>query len=555
MKREQLLQAIGGVGEEMLREAEGTVRSPGRALGRIALVAATVAVLAGTVGAATGLFSRPIGDTGIIQGETVAPFDMDDEGNIIAGGVVGQKVTMEVEIDEDAPEFIEEIYYIKPSADWQDAGGSSSGGGYELYSWQTNWKISGKPGRLRLHQSVTGNYVNGEEGKNCVDMLRGLPSGVELTTEKVTMAGLEMLKLTIPELPGYDESKGHLFCAGGETRLYWSDGRYLLQLDYPYWLTDAQAEEILRTRYTKKYTPPYPDGYGTVDADKIANMNPYLYIEKGNTGTTSANSSMSWGSFAYGDGKIYCSSLGSIVSYDLQTGKTQTMTLESKYHLPGQMFTTEYYVGYILNHNIMKVKPKDGMPESVVYQGVYSARLYADGMTLYTTEGIMDLNTGEITDYGVDGIFSYVDDTYIYLLPGENENYFLRSRKDEIDFEKIDLDFYPIAVVGDGEALYFCEGGEAMEYNVIRWCDGQQTKLPAQSCYYQVLDGHVLYLAEENTILKSYDMESGETTVLEENVFDFSILEGRYVCMDMRNEDAVILDWTTGKIVTVDTYE
>lgn len=554
MKCEELLQAIGGVGEEMLREAEGTVRSTGRTLGRIALVAATVAVLAGTVAAATGMFSRPIGDTGIISGETIAPFDMDAEGNIIAGGVVGQKVSMEVAIDEDAPAFFEEIYYLKLSGDWKDAGGGSSGDGYELYSMEQNWKIDGKPGQLRLLQSVTGNYVAGVEGENCVDMLHGLPANVELTTEKITMAGLEMLKLTVPELPGYDETKGHRFCAGGESRLYWSDGRYLLQLDYPYWLTDAQAEDILKTLYTKKFTPAYPDGYGTVDVDKIANMNPYVYIEKGNTGTTAANSSMSLGHFAYGDGKIYCSAPGAIVSYDLQTGETETMLLESKYHQPSDMFITEYYVGYLLGSNIMKVKPKDGMPESIVYQGIYSPRLYADGMTLYTTEGIIDLNTGEMTDYGVDGIFSYVDDTYIYLLPGEDEYYFLRSRKDEIDFERIDLDFYPIAVVGDGEALYFCKGGVG-NYNLFRWCDGEQTALPMQAYFYQVLDGHVLYLAENNAVLKSYDLQSGETTVVEENVFDFAILEGRYICMNMYNADAVILDWQTGETVTVDTYE
>ena len=554
MKREELLQAIGGVGEEMLREAEGTVRSTGRTWGRIALVAATVAVLAGTVAAATGMFSRPIGDTGIISGETIAPFDMDAEGNIIAGGVVGQKVSMEVEIDEDAPAFFEEIYYLKLPEDWKDAGGGGAGGGYEISYMRQDWQIDGKPGRLRLHQSVTGNYVAGVEGENCVDMLHGLPANVELTTQKVTMAGLEILKLTVPELPGYDETKGHHFCAGGESRLYWSDGRYLLQLDYPYWLTDAEAEEFLKTLYIKEFTPAYPDGYGTVDAEKIANMNPYLYIEKGNTGTTSANSSMSMGSFAYGDGKIYCSVPGAIVSYDLQTGDTQTMLLESEYHHPAHMFTTEYYVGYILSSNIMKVKPRDGGPESIVYQGVDSPRLYADGMTLYTTEGIIDLNTGDITDYGVDGIFSYVDDTYIYLLPGEDENYFLRSRKDTLAFEKIQLDFYPIAVVGDGEALYFCKGGVG-NYNLFRWCDGEVTELPMQSYFYQVLDGHVLYLAEENTVLKSYDLESGETAVVKENVFDFSVLEGRYVCMDMYNADAVILDWQTGETVTVDTYE
>lgn len=57
MKREQLLDAIGGVDEGLLMETEQTARHSGIRIGRIALVAAIVAALAITAAASTGLLA------------------------------------------------------------------------------------------------------------------------------------------------------------------------------------------------------------------------------------------------------------------------------------------------------------------------------------------------------------------------------------------------------------------------------------------------------------------------------------------------------------------
>lgn len=559
MKREQLLEAIGGISEEMLMESEQTPRRSGKTVRRIVLVAAIVAAFAITVVASSGILSRPIGEVGIVTGETVAPFEMDTEGNIIMGGVQGQKVTMEVELDPDAPTYLKEIYCLEPSTQWKRVGGSSSGDLYTYYTLEKCWEVKGKPGRLRLHQSTTSNYTSGFLGENVVDMLRGLPANTELTTQKVTMAGLEMLKLTIPELPGYDESQGHLYCAGGETRLYWSDGRYLLQLDYPYWVTDAEAEALLQTLYKETFVPKTPADYGTVNAEKIAAMVPTFRIDAGNTGTTVANSVMGYGKFAYSDGCIYYGDLGCVYCYNMETGETKKFVLSEKYDDPNNLFITENYICYVDSWSKLVALPKDGSPEKILYEGIHNSYLYADGMKLYASAGCIDLETGSITPWGEGLIAWYVDDIYIYGVEGGNSSYFLRSRKDSLDFEKIQLSFCPIKVLADGEDLYFTESGAGERYQLIRYRDGVETRLPIRAVEYQILDGHVIYRCEDEAgrAIKSYNLETGEIKVLQEGGFNFSILEDRYVCLccadDQGRGYCTVLDWQTGEYVQLVT--
>lgn len=559
MKREQLLEAIGGVSEDMLLESEQRTHRSGKTVRRIILVAAAVAAFTITVAASSGLFSRPIGETGIVTDETVAPFDMDAEGNIILGGVQGQKVTMQVQIDPDAPTCLEEIYYLELPDQWEDAGGGNSGNTYTYFTWERWWKTEGKPGRLRLRQFTTSNYTNGVSGKNVVDMLRGLPSGTELTTKKVTMAGLEMLKLTIPELPGYDENQGHLYCAGGETRLYWSDGQYLLQLDYPYWVTDTEAEKLLQTLYTKEFIVAYPEDYGTVNAERIAALNPYFEIEPGDTGTTAGNVVMGLGRFAYGDGGIYYSDPGHIYHYDLETGKTRTYILREKTDDPMQLFVTENYICYTDSWSRLIALPKDGNPETILFEGIGSGRLYADGSILYSSDGKINIKTGEITPWGMDLISWYVDDVFIYGVEGSGSKSFLRIRKDTMETERIELTFAPITVLADGEDLYFTETGAGDRYCLVHYRDGVETKLPIRAVEYQILDGHVIYRCEDEAgqAIKSYNLESGEIKVLSAEGFNFSILEERYVCLYCADDNGqgycTVFDWQTGECVPLAT--
>lgn len=559
MKREDLLEAVGGIDETFLLEAEQVTRRKKSGLRRLVLVAAVAAALGITVAAGSGIFSRPITGSDIITDETVAPFDMDAEGNIVLGGVTGQKVTMEAEIDPDAPVYLEEMYYLDLPEKWEYAGGGSGGDGYHLYGLERKWTVAGKPGWLRLHQFTTDNYTRGAYGANCVDTLPKLTADDQVTSEIVTMAGLQVLKVTIPELPWYDEGDGAHYCAGGETRLYWTDGRYILQLDYPYWMKDSEAEALLKTLYTERIPTLTPPGYGTVDADKIAMLIPSFGIEEGNTGTTAANNVMGLGHFAYGDGCIYYSTVGHIYRYDLEAGTTKTYTLSDKMDDPMQLFVTENYICYTDAWSKLVALPKDGSTEIILYEGIGSSYLYADGMTLYTSEGSIDLETGSITPWGEELIAWHMDDEFIYGVEGSGSKFFLRSRKDSLAFEKIELSFSPIKVLADGEDLYFTESGVGERYQLIHYRDGVETRLPIRAVEYQILDGHVIYRDEDEAgrMIKSYDLETGEIKVIHQEGFNFSILEGRYVCLLCADSNGQgyysILDWQTGQLTELKT--
>ena len=147
----------------------------------------------------------------------------------------------------------------------------------------------------------------------------------------------------------------------------------------------------------------------------------------------------------------------------------------------------------------------------------------------------------------------FVDDHYIYATCVGAENVFLRSDKESADFVEIPLSFYPIKVFADGEDLYFCEGGEGKSYQLIHYRDGVETRLPIHAYDYQILDGHVIYRdLDTRGVLRSYNLETGESEVLHDKMFDFSILEGRYICMLCYGSDVLVYDWQTGARLEVE---
>ena len=59
-------------------------------------------------------------------------------------------------------------------------------------------------------------------------------------------------------------------------------------------------------------------------------------------------------------------------------------------------------------------------------------------------------------------------------------------------------------------------------------------KSPVFGTYYQVIDGKIIYLDATTYFdscydLVSYDMKSGQSEVICENVFDFGVLEADYI--------------------------
>lgn len=303
-------------------------------------------------------------------------------------------------------------------------------------------------------------------------------------------------------------------------------------------------------------------------------------------GSSASNLATGMSGFVYSDGYIYQGVPGYIYKCDLGGNIVKTYPLSDKFETPHYMFATQDAIVYVNSMGLavkpadeiapnreghwgLRVQPKDGSEPYSICPDVEATHAYADGNQLYINNGgtmlsRVDLVTMEQTDL-LENVYSYfVEDTYIYAIQNNDGNYgdvncYFRSRKDVIAFEQIPLPFDPNNIVSDGEDLYICEWmnaddqkatGQRYRVNLVR--DGEVTPLPVYSWFYQVLDGCVLYIDREDTYpLKCYDLATGEVITLAENVFEFSVFEDRYICIDTFNDDPLIYDWQTGETVQV----
>lgn len=551
MKQEQLLEAIGGVDEGMLMETEQPARAARFGIGKALLIAAVIAALAVTAGAVKDIFSLPIHDSGISTDETAAPFILDSEGNIVPIRVKGLQITMDVDISENAPEYLEEYYLMDTPEGWQGSGMGTQSGRYWLSTWEQFFWEDSYSGRVELRQSTVHNYRSNEK---TVDTLHGLLETDGVTAQPTQMAGMEVLKVCIPAIPWRNNSTAHAYCPQGESRLYWSDGRYIMRMIYPADFTDVQAEAMLKTLHTEKAILNVPENYGKVDVQLLQELKPLFDIQPGSN--TVDNAQMEQGRIAFYKNKLYIGDAGQIIVYDLQTGKQHSYTLADKFADPKYLFVTDHYVGYLTDYDRLELLKLDGTaPETLVYEGIYSTHLYADGMTLYALgNGLqaIDLSTGEITQLAP-GVTAYdLEGDTIYAIQ-QDGTYFLKGKKGSSEFEKIGLDFYPIRILAEGEDLYFSASAENGKYPVIRYRDGEITRLPVNAWMFQILDGKLIYLDQQDKKypVKSYDLETGETVTLMENVFEFSILQERYICCTVYNDGYAVLDQQTGEVLRI----
>lgn len=304
-------------------------------------------------------------------------------------------------------------------------------------------------------------------------------------------------------------------------------------------------------------------------------------LSREENGSSAANLSTGMAGFVYSDGYIYQGVPGYIYQWDTEGNKVKTYPLSDRYETPMYMFATEDAIVYVNHMGIavdpgdelidreenwgLRIQPKDGSAPYSICPGVEATRAYADGDWLYFNNGgtmlsRVNLVTREQTDL-LENVYSYfVDDSYIYAIQNTQDQCIFRSGKDQIAFEQIPLDFDPNNIVADGEDLYLCqwldeetqkETGYRYRVNLVR--DGVTTELPIYSWFYQVLDGCVLYINDDEQ-LESYRMETGKTTTLAENVFEFSVLEDRYICIDHFNADSGLLDLQTGAYTTIDSW-
>ncbi len=560
MNKEQLLDAVGGIDEEILLESQIKNSRGSVMLRRLLLAAAIIGALTVTVIAASGLFSRSIENADLVTDETVFPFNMDAQGNIIMEGQSGLKVTMEVTVNEDAPAYLEEFYVLEMPEQWRVAGGGSSGDGYVYYSHSYAWKKGDLPGKVRLEQNVVSYYTDGIYGEKCVGTLPKLNENDGVTSQITEFAGISVLKVTIPALPRFtdDPSIDAYYCVDGETRLYWTDGDYMLMFAYPSWMSDSEAKTYMNSIEKEAYVDARPDDFGKVNPQSIAQRLPHLSIGADN-GTTCANNTMGLGRFTYSDGYIYCGVPGSIYRFDTTTGQTTRMILADAYADPGELFATDNYICYLDTWNNLMALGKDGTTEEYIYQGIHSAKLYAEGMTLYSNTGIIDLQTGKVEKWPEGTIGYYVDEGYVYTIR-EDVMAFFRAKKGTNDFEEISLSFYPISVLSNDGAVYLSRGGLEKTWNIMRYENGEEEELPVRALEFQVVGDQIIYRCEDEDgrQIKSYDMHTGQVEVLCREGFNFSILEERYLCVLCADENGqgygVITDWNTGKQWVLDIY-
>jgi len=270
-----------------------------------------------------------------------------------------------------------------------------------------------------------------------------------------------------------------------------------------------------------------------------------------------ANSVMGNGRFAYSDGNVYYGGDGKLQAYNLETGTVKTTWLPDNHNLTFDLFATDNYICYEDFRDALIAVPKEGGEPVAIYQGLGIHHLYADGPVVYTNNAAeylsrINLETGKeeiLLDGGANSYF--VDDSYIYVAQGDGKNQIMRSPKEEINFEPISLSFYPVTVLADGDTLYLAKGGKNEPRQVICYQDGVETKLPVYSWQYQILGDQLIYLdATGKETLNSYNLNTGEIKVLQDQAVDFAILEGRYLCVECvdaeRRTFPCILDLQTG---------
>lgn len=275
---------------------------------------------------------------------------------------------------------------------------------------------------------------------------------------------------------------------------------------------------------------------------------------KDNNGTTVENLATGMGTFIYSNDSIYYGTAGKIIQYDTAGNVLREYPLESEYVVPHYLFAMEGAIVYTDGYVGLHILPLDGSEPQTAFEDMDMTYVYVDGNQLYTTNGTemlsrIDLLTGEKTDLLENVSTYYVDDNYIYAVQATQEYCYFRSQKGSATFEKISLPFDPNKVVADGEILYFCQWIEEDQreegdprYQVNRVSGGEVTPLPVYSWFYQILGDCVLYREENTYDLERYNVLTGETETLATDVFDFAVLEDRYICIDHFDGTTQILD-------------
>lgn len=290
------------------------------------------------------------------------------------------------------------------------------------------------------------------------------------------------------------------------------------------------------------------------------------------SGNTCSNIAMAMGRFASRGDFLYFSEPGGIYEYDLESGKTVFIEVESPDD-PQDLIVTENHIGYSYFDYMsnypettcgIKIVTKDGKDRRIAVKWDGSCgNLYMEGTkAFYLSDEKLwsrDLSKEDTAPaLIIDHAFKYfVSEERLYAILKAEDAYTLhQSSRDQIAFEQIPLSFSPIVVLAHEDDLYLSKMGT---YDVVRWSNGAETELPICSLKYQVLDDCLIYSDETtfdgNWTIKQYNLKNGEEKILCENVLEFGILQERYICFWCRDNNYSswkLYDWETGETKDID---
>ena len=297
------------------------------------------------------------------------------------------------------------------------------------------------------------------------------------------------------------------------------------------------------------------------------------------------NTVMGGGWCTYRDGFIYFSDNTRMYEYDTLSGATVDLGHIDDYFAKG-LFVMDDKLVYMVsggkNNATLHYITRDGK-ESGVLPGTYGAggvsldgdnwyfganKLSDDKSVMHKQFWRRNVETGQemllleleaSNGYYLHGEHIYIIEFYTVGNSGDYEKdqdcRLLRSSKDQIVFETMDMNVKPINLVFDGEDMYMSRRGD---WRICRYADGKETVLPVASFTYLVFDGHLFYqdatpgnVKPRGNPLKTYNLETEEEKIIVESMFEFAILGNRHVVysstLDGSNFRYYVYDWQTGE--------
>lgn len=273
-----------------------------------------------------------------------------------------------------------------------------------------------------------------------------------------------------------------------------------------------------------------------------------------------SNAMNSNGHFAYRDGYIYFVDTRNIYEYDTETGRTVVLCCTDYY--PTALFVSEERVWYtnIGTKGLLYVT-RDGKEQgkSFTDTGEPGSWFCCDGEDAYFLARVteadnsfkvalfhMNWETGATTmlsgDYNVHTYSVDADNIYMVALvakEGANKDYELFvSARGKIDFRRIDLSFEPVVTCPTTDGLYISNLSKTGNSYLYRG-DALEELSVSFGPYYDVVENSLIYENDSTfshtrsiscRALELYDLETGEKRVLNDSVFEFGVLENRYVC-------------------------